>query len=149
MRQGGKGQKGEQEKQTAVQAFREVLRLLKRNREKERERERGTKRMRKRKVRREWRLYKEKLGLTERGGEESSVCNIASGNVAHYLVAALTICTVDHPQQCLSCEGKEEEICLILKGKKERRKKRQRERGQTERVSLLLSRSRFATNKQN
>lgn len=28
--------------------------------------------------------------------------NIASGNVAHYLVAGLTMCTRDHPQQYLS-----------------------------------------------
>lgn len=41
----------------------------------------------------------------ERREEESRACNIASGNVAHYLVAALTICTVDHPQQCLSFES--------------------------------------------
>lgn len=67
-------------------------------------------------------------------GRESNVRNIANGNVAHYLVAGLTMCTTDHPQQYLSFladrerktekEGREERHTdqkgIELAGEKER-----------------------------
>lgn len=79
----------------------------------------------------------EKGGKNEernKDGRESNVRNIANGNVAHYLVAGLTMCTTDHPQQYLSFladrerktekEGREERHTdqkgIELAGEKER-----------------------------
>lgn len=85
--------------------------MLKRNREKKRgEGRRKRKREnaeRKREGTKRGVIVQGEVGALQReeeGGRESRACNIASGNVAHYLVAALTICTMDHPQQYLSFE---------------------------------------------
>lgn len=87
----------------AVRAFRARLRLLKRNREKKEKRERE--RLQRGKEKRGVIVQGESGGGGVLRGGEESLCNIASGNVAHYLVAALTICTMDHPRQCLSFES--------------------------------------------
>lgn len=86
------------------------------------------------KKRKERKKKLEKMKKENKDGRESNVRNIANGNVAHYLVAGLTMCTTDHPQQYLSFladrerktekEGREERHTdqkgIELAGEKER-----------------------------
>ena len=47
-------------------------------------------------------MKEEVKNLRKKEGRMDGEGNIANGNVAHYLVAGLTMCTRDHPQQYLS-----------------------------------------------
>lgn len=66
--------------------------------------------------------------------EDRRESNIASGNVAHYLVAGLTMCTRDHPQQYLSFLA-DRERKTAKEGRGEARIRREsRARGEKERT---------------